>query len=1236
MKKIVLSFVVLVALSLNVIAEGVNPNTAREAAHNFLTLKCNSKALKNAQSFDLVYTQVNKMADRQQITTFYVFNVDDRGFVIVSANDLVIPVLAYSDESIFNPEDLSPSLSWWLEEYSSQIVSAIEDNTRYESVSEQWDELLTGNIKPSKNTTSVEPFVTTLWNQTKYYNNLCPIDSAALTGNFRVRAGCVAIAMAQVINYYDYPAHGIGSHTYTYNPYGTLSADYGNTPYQWELMPDSLNEGSSPEEVLAIATFVYNLGVSVEMMYGPTGSGSYVSGGSHCADGELASTFSFGNTVSVQRSSYGTTAWLDLIQGEIDESRPVLYRGSYTSGHAFVFDGYDDDDFFHVNWGWGGLTNGYYVIDDLTPGNHNYNNSQAALIHVYPTGEIITPTKSFNFQCAVGDQSESQTIEIAGDYLTANITATLSSPFQISVDNNTWGTTATLPSEGGEIYVRYSPTSAGVHSGNVSVTCSGISSKNIQLVGYSCTDVVSEFPWNEDFESSTLPECWHQEYEHGDNMWAANKVGGLNNNPAGAASGNKNILFSSFQHSPYYTTKLVLPAFDFTEFQSPMLSFWHAQCRQPDQALFNDYLNVYYKTSANAEWTLLQSYTDACQEWTEEFIVLPDPSDEYYIAFEGVCKWGYGVALDNVSVISSPFVTVNSLSINDMGWNGDGNISPSETASLSIVIENVSGSSVENAVLTLTTASEYIDITEASFDAGDFAIGEIKTLDNIFSFDVADDIPLDGKVTFYIESEAGAEAGLQNFHFYPTGTMLDINSFGILDSEGNNNGVLDPGETADMLVNISNSGNVAAMNVTGELSSTSEYITINTSSAQYGSILSEQSKTVLYNVTLSPQAGENDDIPFTLNLIDLFGKSVDLDFEYARTCSLVFSLHDSYGDGWNGANLIVSFDDGTPSQTMTISSGSAATYTIDVSMGTGVTLTWSSGSWDSECSFTLTYLDGTSIYATSGTPSAGILYTFDVSCGQNSNMPCEAVMNLCAESSDNSVFLSWNQPQAQPVSYDIYLEDEFLASITENHYTDDDVSNGTHTYCVVAIYENCTAESTCVTVVVSGDACGAPENPTATVTDFNDILVGWEAPSIGEAQYYKVYRDNVLIAGNVIETSYLDVGLDASTEYCYTISCICAGNMESLKSDVVCAVTYNGIGDMEDIISLYPNPAESMIYVDVPTSSDVKSGKIYNALGVSVKSVKLSDGINSIDVSGLSAGVYILYIGKMTLRFVKM
>ncbi|MDD3687401.1 MAG: C10 family peptidase, partial [Bacteroidales bacterium] len=204
------------------------------------------------------------------------------------------------------------------------------------------------------------------------YNAQCPVDVAGPCG--RVYTGCVATAMAQVIRYLEWPVNGVGSRCYTHYNYGELCADYSAATYDYSIMPN----GSGNAEV---AELMYHCGVSVSMGYSPTGSGAY----SSSVPTALRNYFDYKNVVILSKSSYTDDAWHNILRNEIDNSRPIYYSGHGSGGHAFVFDGYQGTDYFHVNWGWGGSYNGYFYTNDLTPGSSNFTNSQNAVIGAIPS-----------------------------------------------------------------------------------------------------------------------------------------------------------------------------------------------------------------------------------------------------------------------------------------------------------------------------------------------------------------------------------------------------------------------------------------------------------------------------------------------------------------------------------------------------------------------------------------------------------------------------------------------------------------------------------------------------------------------------------------------------------------------------------------------------------------------------------------------------------------------------------
>ena len=366
-------------------ASPVDTSTARAVAESFFARAGGQQLRTEAQTAPrLVYT-ASMPANRAggNANAFYVFNIGP-GFVMVAADDRVQPVLAYSLEDSFQAEDMPANIRFFLNEYVQEIAQIVSDPLLETPLVSQWREALSPNAGTPRNVTEVTPLLATKWNQNSYYNNMCPADTGGPNGHTYV--GCAATAMGQIMRYWQYPTSGIGSHSYNcdhsgqgYGNYGILSADFANTTYQYNMMPNQLSAYTGAAQVHAVAELLYHCGISVEMMYGPDGSGAYSSD----VPSALQTYFGYPYCTRVNRSSYSTSAWNLLIKTELDRLRPVYYNGQGDAGgHAFVCDGYDANNYFHFNWGWSGHNNGYFLLSNLNPSTYEFNSQQAAIIGV--------------------------------------------------------------------------------------------------------------------------------------------------------------------------------------------------------------------------------------------------------------------------------------------------------------------------------------------------------------------------------------------------------------------------------------------------------------------------------------------------------------------------------------------------------------------------------------------------------------------------------------------------------------------------------------------------------------------------------------------------------------------------------------------------------------------------------------------------------------------------------------
>jgi len=370
-------------ITINTFAEKVSQKTAETVARNFYLQQCSKEGLSATGEIRL-FPLIIRGDFRNE--PFYIFNADqNNGFIIISAFNEIRPVLGFSDSGNL-PDDvdlLPPGFKGLIENFADQIDYAVANKIQADaSTTKMWNELLS-TPKKTDLQRAVSPLISTLWNQTCYYNELCPADAGAPTGYCsHVPVGCVAVAMGQVMKYWNSPAFGTGTHSYTWPPYGVLSAEFGNTNYNWSSMPNQL--GSSDPDV---ATLLFHCGVGVNMQYGPTGSGSLVP----AAKDALINFFGYSaNALYLSKSSFSDSEWENKLRTDLDASKPFIYSGqSSASGlHAWVCDGYSGTNYFHFNWGWGGYANGYFYLSNINPAGFDFSSSQVAIMGIEP-GEIV-------------------------------------------------------------------------------------------------------------------------------------------------------------------------------------------------------------------------------------------------------------------------------------------------------------------------------------------------------------------------------------------------------------------------------------------------------------------------------------------------------------------------------------------------------------------------------------------------------------------------------------------------------------------------------------------------------------------------------------------------------------------------------------------------------------------------------------------------------------------------------
>ena len=367
-------------------AAPISQDQARKEALSFLL----NKQISN-RSLKLVALS-NRMLKAGNQATFYIFNVgNNQGFVIVSGDDRINPILGYSDEGYFDEAKAPSNMKNLLNEYAQQISMLDEVSNVKGAIA------AAKNIVDTRN--SIAPLLTTKWDQARPYWNKCP-QVQNEDGEYEPSyTGCVATAMSQIMKYYNYPAQTtqvIPSYQYGYGTgnmgeYITQTTeDLPVTTFDWAHMLDSYNGSEDQVYTDAVATLMLYVGHAAHMTYALTASGT--------TDPYIPKAFNnyFDyNAQLVYRSDYDQQAWEDMVYQELVAGRPMVYNGRAGSGggHSFVCDGYEMGDYYHINWGWGGLGNGYFQLAIMNPhaagigassSAEGYNIDQTAIIGITP------------------------------------------------------------------------------------------------------------------------------------------------------------------------------------------------------------------------------------------------------------------------------------------------------------------------------------------------------------------------------------------------------------------------------------------------------------------------------------------------------------------------------------------------------------------------------------------------------------------------------------------------------------------------------------------------------------------------------------------------------------------------------------------------------------------------------------------------------------------------------------
>ena len=377
MKRILLS-VLCLAVTMWAGADPVTVEQAAQQASQFMKQRSAASGQHRAPS----QLAVVQAPQQQNTTAYYAFNVGDNdGFVLVSADDCATPILGYSLSGSFDEATMPDNMRQWLKGYEREMLWLSEHGVQTQT-----------HRAPAAVKEAIAPLITTSWNQGNPYNLHCPT-----INNEQCVTGCVATAMAQVLNYSKNRPEGTTKPIDAYTSQSNSGTVYVQalpvTTFEWNAMINAYGADAADSEKEAVAKLMAYCGASVEMSYGLSKKGG---SGAYQRDVETALHEYFNmDGAYVSRDNYTYPQWQGMIYDELAGGRPLIYGGqSSGGGHSFVIDGFDGGELFHVNWGWGGSCDGYFALSVMNSGdnsgigasssNDGYSFDQDAIIGIKP------------------------------------------------------------------------------------------------------------------------------------------------------------------------------------------------------------------------------------------------------------------------------------------------------------------------------------------------------------------------------------------------------------------------------------------------------------------------------------------------------------------------------------------------------------------------------------------------------------------------------------------------------------------------------------------------------------------------------------------------------------------------------------------------------------------------------------------------------------------------------------
>lgn len=492
--------------------------------------------------------------------------------------------------------------------------------------------------------------------------------------------------------------------------------------------------------------------------------------------------------------------------------------------------------------------------------------------------------------------------------------------------------------------------------------------------------------------------------------------------------------------------------------------------------------------------------------------------------------YGYGRvdALAAVEAVPLGGLRYQGYAINDTLGNNNHRVNPGESVTLSLTLNNLFDASVAGVSAVLIMEDEFVTIAQDTVAFPEIAANEVVTVDDAFAFSVDEEAMAYHEVKFrvkvFVDGElVGTYYDKVIVHEY----QLEYGTTAII-NDPNNDGFLNPGETADLRIMLDNVGNEMAPMVMGTLSTTSPLLTLNETEKSFSTIGAEMMGYADFSVTLDAAATDAVVVPLSLELVDAVGRHTTLAFNYKNACKVIFTLRDFFNDGWEDNYLNVEYSDGTPAEQMTVENGSMAVYTHDLAITSTITLTWHEDAWSQECSFEVAYEDGTVIYQNTGGFSGTLTFTIDCEGGYNVPEFCAPIRNLNYMTDGHQVVLIWDAPEnATPRAYEVYRGTLLLQTTSELTVTDV-VEEGYYDYCVYAVYEDCQSEYACKEVSVH---YATPENQLDEVNIFPNPSFGQVTIQCAEISQVELFSiegrlvRSIKVEGDVCQLEGLDNGI---------------------------------------------------------------------------------------------------------------